>query len=236
MQFAPPARTSCSTGKAMNDDSAPKRVEGGPMSPDRSIPRWLRNRIDLGTQRADRLRAAIATDARVPTMPLVEIVDEVWIAEDELILSCTGLIEHPGGGDLCALLSAPCAIQTDDELLRAVLAREFHHCFQLWIRLVRTRQGRMLAAPDCGEQHHTAQPDPLRWLGAEDERRVTNWPGDRPIDGMRILAAFTAKFLPTAKPPRFPQARDVRPPDWIADYAYRQGDRALTRERGASNE
>lgn len=212
----------------MSDDATRKRVsEARAASNNPSIPRWLRDRINLGIRRAERLRAAIATDARVPTMPAAQAVNEVWLAKGEVILGRTGLIERAEGADLCVLLPAPSLAQSDDELLRAVLAREFQLCFRLWVGLALAEQKRSSRPGLDPRRRQTAKPDPLHWLGADDAERVTSWPSELPLAGMQVIAGLLMKVLPTAEPPRVPESSAVRVPGWVLDYASGPGDRKL---------
>lgn len=176
----------------------------------RQLPAWLRARLRLGARRLERLRRDIAVQARLPTVPPIEIVPEVWRVDGDLVLGCARVVERAGKAHLGALLSAPLVVQSDDDLLRTVLVIQFYECIR---RMIAARV-RPLGDKAPEEVAVASLADPTAWFGPEDAARVVSWNG-RSNAGLEVVAGLLAKTLPTVDPPPTDKAQAVRVPDWV---------------------
>ncbi len=181
-----------------------RTVRIGAATDQRQLPDWLNARLRLGARRAERLRADIAGQAGLPTLPAIEIFPEVWRVNGELVLGRTGVIERDSA-HLGVLLPGPATVQSDDDLLRCILVRQFCDCIS---RLARAAtQTSAVRAP-------TSLVDPALWFSPDDALRVKSWVGVR-IDGLEVLSGLLAKSLPTAEPPPDDKIVEVHVPDWV---------------------
>jgi hypothetical protein len=129
-------------------------------------------------QAVDRLasiRAEIAADAKVATMPPIEVVPYIWTRERSLICGRVTTLRRGDRAWFGVQLPAPTALCTDRAAVRALLVHEFAHWFYIATRVVNGSElgdnaGGALDLRNEGLTESDTQIDARDWFGDDDSR------------------------------------------------------------------
>ena len=134
-------------------------------------------KLAAGVARVASIRADIAKDAKIATMPPVEVVPYIWTHERALICGRVTALRNAAGAHFGVQLPAPTALCTDYPAVRALLVHEFAHWFYIASRVVNDAelgQAERSGALDLrneGLGEADTQINPRQWFGEEDARR-----------------------------------------------------------------
>ena len=132
-------------------------------------------RLLQGVERIASIRAEIASDAKVATMPPVEVVPYIWTRDRSLICGRVTALHRGGGAYFGVQLPAPTALCTDRAAVRALLVHEFAHWFYIATRVVNGSEfgenaDGTLDLRKEGLTESDTQIDAREWFGEEDAR------------------------------------------------------------------
>lgn len=130
-----------------------------------------------GVERIAEIRAAIAHDAPVRSMPLVEVVGEIWATSDGIMPACATPLRQGKVNFFGARLSVLTAMCEEVTVVRRILVHEFLHCFREITELLRAE------AAGISILDHSFDPldavedakrlaNPSDWFGIEDAATV----------------------------------------------------------------
>lgn len=134
-------------------------------------------KLSAGVARVASIRADIAKDAKIATMPPVEVVPYIWTRERALICGRVTALRNDAGAHFGVQLPAPTALCTDYAAVRALLVHEFAHWFYIAARVVNDSelgQAERAGALDLRNESLSeadTQINPGQWFGEEDARR-----------------------------------------------------------------
>jgi len=166
----------------------------------------VRERLCDALETVARVRRSIAASAKVQSMPLVQIVPELWydIDHESIIDGCAGPIRRGEYTHFAARLPAQTATIADEHILRRVLVHEFTHCFYYMEYAV-------LFGPDSesnleGDQwsdadDRKAMVDPTQWFGQADVDEFLYHEGLNYDEKISSNLVELVGKLPTGTPP-----------------------------------
>jgi hypothetical protein len=159
-----------------------------PISDDPPLQRLLQ-----GVERLASIRAEIAADAKVATMPPVEVVPYIWTRDRALICGRVTTLRRGDGAWFGVQLPAPTALCTDRVAVRALLVHEFAHWFYIATRVVNGSElgesaDGALDLRNEGLTESDTQIDARDWFGDEDSRNFIQH-GDSITAGISRQAA-----------------------------------------------
>src|SRR4051812_28024248 len=142
-----------------------------PISPEPQLPRLVK-----AVERVASIRAAIASTAKVATMPAVEIVPYIWTQDRALICGRVTALRQSDGAFFGVQIPAPTALCTDRAAVRALLVHEFAHWFYIATRAVNgsdagEKERGILDLRNEGLTESDTQIDAHDWFGEEDAAR-----------------------------------------------------------------
>ena len=141
------------------------------------LPQAMRTRIQAALDALTGIRADIARAARVQTMPLIEVVAELWRndTDDATIDGRMKPVRRHGQEFLGIQLPIQTLLCDDNRVLRAVTVHEFSHCFWLaWTVLDASDAGLTKIDDDPNFDPTNAEHDesqmviPSQWFGEVD--------------------------------------------------------------------
>lgn len=179
----------------------------------RRYPKKIRSALLDGTAQIRKIRHEIALAAKVQSMPLIRVYDEIW-ADLEKASWAHGRATLLPVGDLSwagVEIPAPTAVCGDEAAIRAVLVHEFAHCFHFQRLIVdgidagrhsidvRSPTGDVLA--DGVDHDDSMLENPEDWFGEDDARLFLRWEDSRlEIIEKRGLELELIKHLPIESP------------------------------------
>jgi hypothetical protein len=114
------------------------------------------------------IRAEIAAEAKVATMPPVEIVPYIWTRDRVLICGRVTALRQGDATFFGVQLPAPTALCTDRAAVRALLVHEFAHWFYIATRVVNGSETGTLDLRSEGLSETDTQINAHDWFGADD--------------------------------------------------------------------
>jgi hypothetical protein len=134
------------------------------------------DRLLKGVETLASIRAEIASEAKVATMPPVEVSPYIWTRERALICGRVTTLRRGDGAYFGVQVPAPTALCTDRAAVRALLVHEFAHWFYLATRAVNGSESGedvdgTLDLRKEGLTEADTQIDAWEWFGEEDARR-----------------------------------------------------------------
>jgi hypothetical protein len=152
----------------------------GPLTWSR-LPREWKDKFIKGTHRVADLRSKIAAEAKIKSMPPVQVICELWIAEDRITpISGQATILRDHSSNMFGVeLPAPTIIIEDEILLRGILVHEFAHCFYTTFQIVKRRKAGIINYreqfdPADGSEDDKRLGNPNEWFGPEDIRNIVS--------------------------------------------------------------
>lgn len=167
-----------------------------PISAEPPLPRLIE-----GVERIASIRAEIARDAKVATMPPVEVVPYIWTRDRVLICGRVTALRQGDGAYFGVQLPAPTALCADRAAVRALLVHEFAHWFYLATRVVNgsEQEGGTLDLRSEGLTEAETQIDAAEWFGEEDARSFIQH-GDSATRSISSQAAGLEEFFYVVSP------------------------------------
>jgi hypothetical protein len=161
-------------------------------------------RLMKGVERVASIRAEVAYNAKVATMPPVEIVPYIWTCERVLICGRVTALRQGNSTYFGVQIPARTALCTDHAAVRALLVHEFAHWFYIATRVVNGSEAGeygsgTLDLRNEGLTESDTQINAQDWFGEEDAQRFIQH-GDSTTRSISTQAAGLEKHFYVVSP------------------------------------